>query len=417
MDYFSITLGLIGLLVILLGFGSKWLAQSFIPIPMLATIAGIIAGPQVLNLINLSDIGNENLILEKAARLTLGIGLVGVALRIPKEFPRMNWRAMLILLGAGMPLMWFISSSIIYFTIGTSVWMALLLGAIITPTDPIAASPIVTGKTAEENLPDRLRHTISFESGANDGLGYLFVFLPLLMFILSPENAAWHWLKKYFLYDVLVATVLGILLGYGAGMLLNFSEKRDLIKEEWRLVYAVGLGLFAVGLGRIIKSDEVLLVFAAAATFDQVLNSEDRSVEEKGNEAVNRLFSYPIFTLFGVSIPWDNWFNLGWAGIAAAVLILLFRRIPVLLLLHPFLKISYSLKDSLFLGWFGPVAVAALYYANLTQEQLQESLIWTFVSLMIFSSVIVHGLTSSPLTKLYGRINRRKVEDIKIIKS
>jgi sodium/hydrogen antiporter len=409
MDYFSVILAVIGGLVILLGFASKKIAQSFIPIPLLATIIGIVIGPEVLDFINIFDIGNENLILEKAARLTLGIGLVGVALRIPKEFPRMNWRSLLILIFAGMPLMWIISSGIMYFVLGVNIWMALLLGAIITPTDPIAASPIVTGKVAEKNIPDKIRHTISFESGANDGLSYLFVFLPFLMMIYSPENAAWHWFKKYFLYDVLAATAAGILLGYAAGLLLNYSEKRDIIKEEWRLVYAVGLGLLAVGLGRLMKSDEVLLVFAAAATFDQVLRSEDRSVEEKGNEAVNRLFSYPIFTLFGTAIPWNLWANLGWSTIIILViLILLFRRVPVLLILQPLLKRSISIKDSLFMGWFGPVAVAAIYYANLTQEVLGESLIWSVTSLIIFSSVIVHGLTSTPLTKLYGRIKREE---------
>jgi sodium/hydrogen antiporter len=184
------------------------------------------------------------------------------------------------------------------------------------------------------------------------------------------------------------------------------SQKKNIIKEEWRLVYAVGMGLFAVGLGRIINSDEVLLVFAAAATFDQVLNSEDRSVEEKGNEAVNRLFSYPIFALFGTAIPWEGWLSLGWAGVAAAILIMIFRRIPVLLILHPFLKVSHSLKDAFYMGWFGPVAVAALYYANLTQEKFHDSFIWIFVSLIIFTSVIIHGFTASPLTKLYGRYNR-----------
>jgi sodium/hydrogen antiporter len=408
MDYFSITLAVIGGLTILLGFASRKLAQSIIPIPMLAMFAGILLGPEVSGIFNLIDLGDRKLILEKAARLVLGVGLTGVALRIPKEFTRMNWLAMLILIGLGMPLMWIISSSIICFVLGINLWMAALLAAIITPTDPIAASPIVTGKTAEENLPDRLRHTISFESGANDGLAYLFVFLPFFMLIDSPENAVWHWIKKSFLYDVLVATIAGILLGYASGKLLEFSGKKDIIKEEWRLVYAVGVGLLAVGMGRLIKSDEVLLVFASVITLDQVISSDDRSVEEKGSETVNRLLSYPIFTLFGIAIPWSEWFNLGWTGITAAVLLLFLRRPPVLMIIHPLVKTSHTLKDSLFLGWFGPVAIAAIYYSNLTEHRLGDPIIWGFTSLIIFSSVLVHGLTSTPFTKLYGRLNRDK---------
>ena len=68
-----------------------------------------------------------------------------------------------------------------FLILGLPFWMAALIGAIITPTDPVAANPIVTGKEAEENIPEPIRHAISFESGANDGLGYLFVFLPFLL--------------------------------------------------------------------------------------------------------------------------------------------------------------------------------------------------------------------------------------------
>lgn len=59
--------------------------------------------------------------------------------------------------------------------------------ALITPTDPVAASPIVTGQEAEENIPEPIRHAISFESGANDGLGSLLVFLPFLI-LTRPEG-------------------------------------------------------------------------------------------------------------------------------------------------------------------------------------------------------------------------------------
>ena len=84
-----------------------------------------------------------------------------------------------------------------------------------TSIDPIAATPIVTGPLANENLPERLRHAISFESGANDGLGYLFVFGPFLLTRPTGE-AALHWLLHTLLWEVGFATALGLVLGYAS---------------------------------------------------------------------------------------------------------------------------------------------------------------------------------------------------------
>lgn len=71
---------------------------------------------------------------------------------------------------------------------GASIPGGLLVGAIVTPTDPIGSSPIATGSIAKKNIPDRVPYNISFESGLNDGLAYLFVLLPVLL-ITKPDRA------------------------------------------------------------------------------------------------------------------------------------------------------------------------------------------------------------------------------------
>ena len=192
-------------------------------------------------MLDLETLGDKASLLEKKARLALGIGLVGVALRIPSEFPRQNWREMLTLIGGAMVLMWAISTSLVYLILGLPLWMAALIGAIITPTDPVAATPIVTGSLAKQHIPDRTRHAISFESGANDGLGYLFVFLPFLMLTRPPEEALMHWLITTLLWEVGAATVLGLMLGYVFGKLLRKSAESgnqgrvasDLHRRTW----------------------------------------------------------------------------------------------------------------------------------------------------------------------------------------
>jgi len=411
MNDFNVLVALLGGIVLVLGLASKKLAASPFPPTLIALLIGVAVGPAVFDLIDLDALGDKSTLLEKAARLALGIGLVGVALRIPSEYPRKNWRQMLTLIGLGMPLMWAISTLLVYLILGLPFWLAALIAAAIAPTDPVAATPIVTGHTAEESIPDGVRHAISFDSGANDGLAYLFVFFPFLMLTEAVEDALFHWLTKTLLWEVGAATLLGLLLGYVFAKLLQKSAGAGAIQSDWRLVYTVALGLLAVGLGKLIHSDEVLVVFAAAAMFDQVVSAQDRENEEQGQEAVNRFFAIPIFVVLGVAIPWEGWHALGWKGIVLAAAILLLRRPVTLLLLRPLLPGIRGKADALFVGWFGPIAVAAVYYASMMEHKLGEPLIWDVVSLVACSSVLAHGLTAAPLTKLYGKIAGKKSQD------
>jgi NhaP-type Na+/H+ or K+/H+ antiporter len=401
---FNLIVALLGGITLIFGLASKALERSPFPPTLLGLLVGVALGPEALALLEPEKLGERSSIMEGAARLTLGIGLVGVALRVPRAYPLGNWRAMLVLIGLGMLLMWAITTMIVYFVLGLPFWLAALIAAILTPTDPVAASPIVTGTVAEKNIPDRVRHAISFESGANDGLSYVFVFLPFLLLTRPADEALSHWATHTLLWQVGVATAFGLLLGFSAGKLLQAAEKRGTIERHWRLVYTVALALLAVGAGKLINSDEVLLVFAAGAMFTQVVSGEDRENEEQGQEAVNRFLAIPIFVLLGAALPWDGWRTLGWGGIGLASAVLVFRRMPALLLLRPLLPGVRGLGDALFVGWFGPIAVAAIYYAALMEHRLKEPLIWDVVTLVIFASVLAHGLTGAPLTRLYGRL-------------
>lgn len=90
--------------------------------------------------------------------------------------------------------MWVVSSGLVYWLMDVDFWVAVLIGAVVTPTDPVLASTIVTGTFAEEHLPGHVRHLLSAESGINDGLAYPFVFLPLLLLTRPPGEAVFRWL-------------------------------------------------------------------------------------------------------------------------------------------------------------------------------------------------------------------------------
>jgi sodium/hydrogen antiporter len=412
MNEIGTILVLLGGMVILLGLPSRWLEAHPVPPSLLALLYGVLVGPVGLGVVDLDAMGNRPEILLEITRITLGIALFGVALRIPREFPRRWWRQMAALVGAGMLLMWVTSTLLIHLLLPLPFLVAAMIGAMVTPTDPVAASPIVTGPTAEENLPRRVRDTISFESGANDGLSYLFVFLPLLLLTRARGEALPHWLLHTLLWEVVAATILGLALGYGGARLLSAAEERGVIEEDWRLVFTVALALLALGIGRLLQSDELLLVFAAGFAFVQVISADDRRNEEGGHEAVNRFFSYPAFAVLGVALPWSAWGELGWAGVLCAIAILLFRRLPALLLLRPLLPGLRSRRDILYIGWFGPIAVAAMYYAALVETEHGLALPWAVVTLVICASVLVHGVSAVPLTRLYGRAARRAGEEV-----
>jgi NhaP-type Na+/H+ or K+/H+ antiporter len=163
---------------------------------MVAVLVGIAAGPYGFGWLDVSKWGDENTILEQTARLTLAVSLMGIALRLETHAIKVLWRPGVLLVTLGMVGMWLASSALAGWLLGLSFWAALLLGAVVTPTDPIVANSIVSGPFARKHLPLRIRDTISFESGANDGLAYPLVMLPVLMMGPSPDEAWMRWLVE-----------------------------------------------------------------------------------------------------------------------------------------------------------------------------------------------------------------------------
>ncbi|WP_414565319.1 MULTISPECIES: cation:proton antiporter [unclassified Anabaena] len=403
----NIALLTLGGLVLGLGLLSGWLKeQLFLSDPLIALVAGVLLSPSVFGLIDLTHWGKPEMILEQGARLAIAIQVMGVALRLPKAYPFNHWRILTVLLGLLMPLMWLISGLLVYLLLDLPFWVAMLVGAVITPTDPVISTSVVTGKVAEQNLPEHIRHTISAESGANDGLAYPFVLLPILILTKPPQEALLHWLTQTLLWEVGAAAVMGALIGYLAGWLLGWAETKQTLEKQSFLAYTVALSLAVLGLVKLVGSDGILAVFAAGITFDMVVGGRDRAEEENVQEAVDRFFTLYIFVILGLYLPWQQWFELGWKGLVLVVAILLLRRLPVVLLLRPLLGRLRGMQDALFLGWFGPIGVAALFYAFLSVRQAGVEEPWIIGSLVICASILVHGCTAVPLAKLYAQQHR-----------
>ena len=134
-----------------------------------------------------------------------------------------------------------------------------------------------------------------------------------------------------------------------------------------------------------------------------VVHPEREEEQERVQESISRFFDLPVFVLLGMALPWGEWLALGWAGPVLALAVLLLRRLPILLALNPLIEGTRGRRDALFLGWFGPIGAAALYYATFSLRETGVEEAWTVGSLVIVASVFAHGLTATPFARLYGR--------------
>ena len=393
--------------VIALGLLSGAIKRSPLSVPMLALAVGIAAGPVGLGWLVPEAWVEPHRLLKQAARFTLAISVTGVALRTPIEDMRRLLRPVGLLLVFGMLGMWAVSAAVSWWLLGLTPLVALVLGAAVTPTDPVVASSIVTGKVAEEKLPSRLRSTLSLESGANDGLGYLIVMLPLLALTLPPsEDVATHWLVQTLLIGVVLAVVLGAAIGAGSGFALRRARAAGLVDYHSLLSISVALSLMALSAAALAGSDGILSAFVAALCFNLTVDRSDDFHEENVQEAISKLFNLPVFVLLGVMIPWAGWAGLGAAGLALAAALLLLRRPVVMAAVGPMLGAGLVRRDAVFLGWFAPVGVAALYYALHATERTGDPVYWHAVSLAVVASVLAHGVTATLGMQLYHRTAR-----------
>jgi sodium/hydrogen antiporter len=407
MGAFDISLAVIAATVLLTGVFSLPLKRTLLQEPMIAVAVGIVVGPFFLGWIDLTALEHPHEFLYEAARITLAVAVMGVALRLERSSIRRFWSPALALVTIGMVAMWGAATLLIMGVLGLPFWLAALIGAAVTPTDPVVAMAIVTGPFAEKHLPDALRSTLSLESGANDGLAYLLILLPLLM-LAHPPGEAWSaWLVDTLVKGVLLAIVLGLAIGYGAARLLHWAHRAGFIESYSYLMFTVALTLFTLGMGHVIGAESLISVFVAGLAFDFWSDTGEKHDEENVQEAVSKLCTIPMLVLFGTALPIGAWVEMGWALALLAIATLLLRRPPVLALMWPLLRGTLGAREIAFLGWFGPMGVAAIFYAAFALREGQPEVVWHAVSALVFASIVVHGVTAWPFTRLYATARER----------
>lgn len=222
-----------------------------------------------------------------------------------------------------------------------------------------------------------------------------------------PGEALGHWVTHTVLLEITAGAALAALMGFLAGKTLMWAETNETMERTSLLTISLALSLTVLGVTELLHLNGVLAAFVAGLVFNAAGSSNAKESQEDVQEAISRFFDLPIFVLLGMALPWERWLELGWKGLLLVVAVLLLRRLPAVLALRPFLgSLRDRAKDVLFLGWFGPIGAAALYYAAFSLRETGMEEVWVVGSLIICASVVVHGITATPLTKLYGRLPR-----------
>lgn len=407
MNTFHLALAVGGVTLLALGLASGFVKDRlWVSEPLIAVLVGVLAGPAVLDAVVVSiPEEQQNTILLEVARLTLGVSIMGAALRLPSRWEIDNWRELAVVLTAGMALMWMASGLLALAILGLPVLLAFLVGAVVTPTDPVLADSIVTGRLAEQTVPGRMRHSVTAESGANDGLALMFVMLPVFLLEHPTGDALSGWSQEVLLRKVLGAIAVGFAIGWAAARVFLWVLKKHETARHSVLTLSVSLALAVLGIGLALKMDSLLAVFVAGLAFNRVTHAHEAGLEEKLQTAILRFFDVPVFILIGILLPWQGWMDLGSPGVAFAFAVLLLRRPPVWMLLRPLLSSALTWRDAAFNGWFGPIGVSAVFYAmHLHHERVAHAeLIWHVASLVVFCSVVAHGITATPFARAFGR--------------
>jgi sodium/hydrogen antiporter len=226
---------------------------------VISTVAGLIFSPHATNLIRPLEyaLGSQetlDAITLYFTRLVLGVQLVIAGVQLPSQYLLKEWKSLALLLGPGMTGMWICTSLLIWAMVpNLSFLHALAVGACVTPTDPVLSNSIVKGKFADKNIPKELQKIIIGESGANDGLGYPFLFLPLYLIKYvgngglgqtgGARKAIGYWFGETWAYTILLSILYGALVGWMAKELLHWAEERRYVDRESFLVFAITLAV------------------------------------------------------------------------------------------------------------------------------------------------------------------------------
>ncbi|KAJ5289328.1 uncharacterized protein N7443_009581 [Penicillium atrosanguineum] len=414
-------------------------------------VIGAILGPFCTNLINPSRWSNNDEdgdIAYALTRLVIGIQMVKVGYELPKQYLRRRLVELTICLLPLMTIQWLATSSCILLMIPhLSFLTALIIGSCVICIDPVLSQSIAKGPFADKYVRRHLREFISAEAGGNDGFGFPFLLLSIaiLRYADAPQHSLnkrdWigamdtgrfggnagralaHWAVEGVLYMIIMGAGYGLFVGFVSRKSLNVASKRRWIDKESFFLCPIAIGLFVVGTCGCFGSDETLACFIAgcALNWDGLYHSEAEARHDSFNATIETVLNYGTFIFVGASMPWDELHLPTDTGITISrlvilgFLILLFRRIPAIMLGYRFMpKVCSDWKEALFMGYFGPIGVGAIAYVEYARRLLPDpgqSQDDAEINHLTAAMIPVHGLSIPALNCIYKLLRVPVIQD------
>lgn len=400
---------------------------------MVYLAVGLLVGPTVLNFFHFNPL-KESALLEVLTEVVVLISLFSAGVKMPVPLSLARWRAPMMLATVSMVASVGLIAAFAYLVLGLPLGAGILLGAILSPTDPVLATDVQIRHPGDS---DQLRFTLTCEAGMNDGSAFPFVMLGLgLLGLHDLGDSGLRWV----LVDVLWATAAGIAIGVAAGMALaRWGRKlRRLAPNETLLNDFLGLGLIGVvyGLSVMVDAWGFLAVFFAAVALRQTeirhLVAEQKvpaiapvdtieavtpvtgpisataTISEQSlvfKEHLERLSELMLVLLIGGSLFLDSW---SWRAVALALFVFAVVR-PVSTMAGLLgTRTSWTIRS--LIGWFGVRGIGSLYYLMFAiQHGLPEDLALELMQLtliVVTLSIFVHGTSVKPLLDRFWRTNK-----------
>jgi sodium/hydrogen antiporter len=363
--------------------------RSFLSLTALFVLAGFLLGEGGLELLELDP---RSGFVEGLAVVALVVILFRDGLEVEAEMLQKAWHLPLLKLGLAMPITAGLVTLAAMGLTDLSWTEAFLLGALLAPTDPVLSSSVVTNP----RVPRVVRHSLNLESGLNDGLA-----LPAVLALTAAlvqeggEDFAW-W--EFVLQDVSVGMVTGVIVGFLAARLMpRGTALGHEVSAHQKALFALGVAFAAYGIAVVQPEGNGFIAVFLAAIVLGILRPDIRECFETRSEDLIEVVKLGVFLVFGSLLTLDGLFGEGWAAVGiVAFTLLVARPVAVFTALAGTRGVDVQTKG--FMAWFGPKGVATMTFSLfvLGEGIPDGEVIFNLAALVVFCSIIVHGVTDTP---------------------
>jgi NhaP-type Na+/H+ or K+/H+ antiporter len=354
-------------------------------------LAGFVLGDAGLGLL---DLDPRSDFVAAAATIALVLILFRDGLEVEGEMLQRAWHLPFRKLVLAMPLTAAIVAVATHALADLDWTQSFLVGALLSPTDPVLSSSVVTNP----RVPRVIRHSLNLESGLNDGLALPAV-LAFTAAAASEQNFVW-W--KFVLQDVTVGFATGALVGLAA----SYAIPRG--RSLGAALLGLAVAFAAYGLAVLPPEGNGLISTFVAAIVLGVRRPDVLASFATRTSEVLEVVKLGIFVVFGSLFTLDALFQDGWAAVAVvAITILVARPVAVFASLA---GTRTDIAERAFMSWFGPKGVATMTFALLvlTKDPPGADRIASLAALAVFTSIFVHGLTDQPGSEWMARHAERR---------